>query len=122
MRPAVHLGLAALLTLATGAYAQQTPAPTPASTPPLAQPSAQPPAKAPDATPAPSNTPPAPGTKPVSAKDSKTATVAKTDSLPSPGENLDPHIKAGSEDDVNAVGNRNIGGRGMGNWYSTNWE
>jgi predicted Zn-dependent protease len=42
--------------------------------------------------------------------------------LPSPGEALDPHIKAGSEDDVNAVGTRNIGGRGMGNWYSTNWE
>ncbi len=46
----------------------------------------------------------------------------KTDSLPSPGEALDPHIKPGSEDDVNAVGTRNIGGRGIGNWYSTDWE
>ncbi len=46
----------------------------------------------------------------------------KTDSLPSPGEAMDPHIKAGSEEDVNAVGTRNIGGRGMGNWYSTDWE
>src|SRR4030081_918636 len=46
----------------------------------------------------------------------------KTDTLPSPGEALDPHIKPGSEDDVNAVGTRNIGGRGMGNWYSTDWE
>jgi hypothetical protein len=46
----------------------------------------------------------------------------KTDSLPSPGEALDPHIKSGSEDDVNAVGTRNIGGRGLGNWYSTDWE
>ncbi len=46
----------------------------------------------------------------------------KTDSLPSPGEALDPHIKPGSEDDVNAVGTRNIGGRGLGNWFSTNWE
>jgi predicted Zn-dependent protease len=46
----------------------------------------------------------------------------KADPLPSPGEALDPHIKAGSEDDVNAVGTRNIGGRGMGNWYSTDWE
>jgi predicted Zn-dependent protease len=53
--------------------------------------------------------------------DAKTDT-AKSDVLPSPGEALDPHIKAGSEDDVNAVGNRNIGGRGMGNWYSTDWE
>jgi hypothetical protein len=46
----------------------------------------------------------------------------KTDTLPSPGEALDPHIKPGSEDDVNAVGTRNIGGRGLGNWYSTDWE
>ncbi len=46
----------------------------------------------------------------------------KTDTLPSPGEALNPHIKAGSEDDVNAIGTRNIGGRGMGNWYSTDWE
>ena len=46
----------------------------------------------------------------------------KTDSLPSPGEDLNPHIKAGSEEDVNAIGTRNIGGRGVGNWYSTDWE
>ncbi len=42
--------------------------------------------------------------------------------MPSPGEALNPHIKPGSEDDVNAIGTRNIGGRGMGNWYSTDWE
>ncbi|HEV2576357.1 MAG TPA: M48 family metallopeptidase [Acidobacteriaceae bacterium] len=47
---------------------------------------------------------------------------AKADSIPNPGEELDPHIKKGSEEDVNAVGQRNIGGRGLGNWYSTNWE
>ena len=35
---------------------------------------------------------------------------------------LDPHIKKGSEDDVDAIGTRNIGGRGLGNWHSTNWE
>ncbi len=51
-----------------------------------------------------------------------TPLAPKTDSLPSPGEALNPHIKAGSEDDVNAIGTRNIGGRGMGNWYSTDWE
>ena len=43
-------------------------------------------------------------------------TVAKSDAIPSPGEALDPHIKKGSEDDVDAVGTRNIGGRGLGNW------
>jgi len=31
-------------------------------------------------------------------------------------------IKPGSIDDVSAVGNRDIGGRGMGNWYSTDTE
>ena len=47
---------------------------------------------------------------------------AKADSIPTPGEELDPHIKKGSEEDVSAVGQRNVGGRGLGNWYSTNWE
>ncbi len=42
--------------------------------------------------------------------------------MASPGEDLDPHIKKGTEEDVDAVGQRNIGGRGVGNWYSTNWE
>jgi predicted Zn-dependent protease len=32
------------------------------------------------------------------------------------------NVKPGSIDDVNAVGNRNIGGRGAGNWYSTDSE
>ena len=57
--------------------------------------------------------------KPLAAK---TADTAKTDVLPSPGEALDPHIKKGSEDDVDAIGTRNIGARGVTNWYSTNWE
>jgi hypothetical protein len=32
------------------------------------------------------------------------------------------NVKAGSVDDVSAVGNRDIGARGMGNWYSTDTE
>jgi hypothetical protein len=28
------------------------------------------------------------------------------------------NVKPGSIDDVNAVGNRDIGARGIGNWYS----
>ena len=56
------------------------------------------------------------------AKQEQASNQPKSDTLPSPGEALDPHIKAGSEDDVNAVGTRNIGGRGVGNWYSTDWE
>ncbi len=54
-------------------------------------------------------------------------TVAQTGAaapskVASPGEHLDPHIKKGSEADVDAVGLRKIGGRGMRNWYSPNWE
>jgi len=33
-----------------------------------------------------------------------------------------PGVKSGSIEDVNAVGTRNIGARGMGNWYSTESE
>lgn len=33
-----------------------------------------------------------------------------------------PGVKPGSIEDVNAVGTRNIGGRGLGNWYSTESE
>ncbi len=33
-----------------------------------------------------------------------------------------PGVKTGSIEDVNSVGTRNIGGRGMGNWYSTESE
>ncbi len=35
---------------------------------------------------------------------------------------LMPGVKKGSIEDVNAVGERNIGGRGLGNWYSTDTE
>jgi hypothetical protein len=38
-----------------------------------------------------------------------------------PGSQMIP-IKPGSIEDVGAVGNRNIGGRGLGNWYSTDGE
>ena len=103
MRHLAHLGLAAALTLSTGLFAQQMPAPTP------------PVPKDPG-----TSTPPTPA-EDKAARDA-VAQKNKTDSLPSPGENLDPKIKKGSEDDVDAVGNRSIGGRGMGNFYSTNWE
>ena len=101
MRSVTHLGLAALLAISTAAFAQ-APANVPAETPIPGNPTA---------TPAESK-----------AADAKVKAENKSDVLPSPGENLDPHIKKGSEDDVNAVGNRDIGGRGMGNWYSTDWE
>ena len=136
MRPGSHFALATLLAaalLASGAsaYAQQPP---PSSTAPATTPSdsttTAPAATAPAAI-APAATQPDAKTaaKPDTSSDTsnkppaaKTADTAKTDVLPSPGEDLDPHIKKGSEDDVDAIGTRNIGGRGLGNWHSTNWE
>ncbi|HUZ95788.1 MAG TPA: M48 family metalloprotease, partial [Edaphobacter sp.] len=106
MRPVMQLALAALLVVAPAAFAQiQTQTPSPSSKVPTES--------------------PIPGKPTATVEESKAAAAkaaAKTDSLPSPGEDLDPHIKKGSEDDISAVGDRNIGGRGMGNWYSTDWE
>jgi len=47
---------------------------------------------------------------------------AKSDSIPEVGDDLKKDIKKGSEDDVESAGTRDIGGRGMGNWYSVDWE
>ena len=64
-------------------------------------------------------TPPFPTAKPAP----NSAQAGTHDTVPSPGDDFDPkHIRKGSEDDVNAIGTRNIGARGIGNWYSTNWE
>jgi predicted Zn-dependent protease len=53
--------------------------------------------------------------------DKKTAAASPTPVLVEPGSKLEK-VKPGSIDDVSAVGNRDIGGRGMGNWYSTDSE
>jgi len=42
--------------------------------------------------------------------------------IPEPGDDMRKDIKKGSIDDVGASGTRDIGGRGMGNWFSTDWE
>ncbi|MBS1798921.1 MAG: M48 family metalloprotease [Acidobacteria bacterium] len=117
MRSATQLGLAAILALSVVSWAQ-----TPSSTPPASpsQPTAAPGAGD-------NNNGPASGSDGKKDKDAaldhkEKAPKPKADSLPSPGENLDPHIKKGSEDDVDAIGTRNIGGRGLGNWYSTDSE
>ncbi|MGD0095552.1 MAG: M48 family metallopeptidase [Terracidiphilus sp.] len=62
---------------------------------------------------------PAPGTQPVGG-DSPAASV-NPDKVVEPGSQK-INVKPGSIDDVSAVGNRDIGGRGMGNWYSTDTE
>ncbi|OJV41009.1 MAG: peptidase M48 [Acidobacteriales bacterium 59-55] len=105
MRPVTQLALAALLALSPTGFAQvQHQSPTSSKLP---------------------TTSPIPGKPTATPEESKAAAAvaaSKSDSLPSPGEDLDPHIKKGSEDDVSAIGTRDIGGRGLGNWYSTDWE
>jgi hypothetical protein len=52
-----------------------------------------------------------------------TAIRARKNTAPEPGPNgVMPGVKKGSQDDVGAVGTRDIGGRGLGNWYSTESE
>ena len=120
MRLLASLPLAAALT-APALVAQVAPAPIPNTPVPNTQTTTTTPQ-----TPTPGPLPKDPGTdhQPTPADNKLAADSAKTktDALPSPGENLDPHIKPGSEEDVNAIGNRNIGGRGLGNFYSTDWE
>ena len=133
----------AAFVLAGGAAVGQTPSsttPAPASTPPAATD----PAAAPQASPQNPGGPGAgvpvtdepmgdykvpvtadkTGAKPDAGKLKKhdATAVEKADSDAQPGEELRSNIRKGSEEDVNAVGQRNIGGRGLGNWYSTNWE
>jgi len=62
---------------------------------------------------------PAPGTTPVGGDQS--AASVDPNKVIQPGSEM-IKIKPGSVDDVSAVGNRDIGGRGMGNWYSVDSE
>jgi len=63
---------------------------------------------------------PAPGTTPVGADQDANVKV-DADKVVEPGSEMGK-IKPGSEEDVSAVGNRDIGKRGVGNWYSTDSE
>jgi hypothetical protein len=124
-----HLALAACLIVPAAGLAQAT---TPAPVPPASAPASQPPVQTPSTTSTTGQdgdgkvgrTPLPKPDKPADDADITTGTPlkAKADSIPQPGEALNPHIKPGSEEDVNAIGTRNIGGRGMGNWYGTDWE
>lgn len=116
------------------AVAQSTPASAPQSGSAQTEPSAQPaPGAAPvsgDAAPTETKDPksgkdkkggsePDPGTEPV-AGDKEAANV-NPDKIVDVGSEL-KSVKKGGIDDVSAVGNRDIGGRGLGNWYSTETE
>jgi hypothetical protein len=78
-----------------------------------------------------SGVPPANAPAPGSGDDAQTASSGKplTDPNVNPFKQAEPDqngmmpgVKGGSIEDVNAVGTRNIGARGMGNWYSTESE
>ncbi|MGB8835015.1 MAG: M48 family metalloprotease, partial [Candidatus Sulfotelmatobacter sp.] len=63
---------------------------------------------------------PEPGTTAVGG-DCAGPVAVDVDKIVDPGSQMIP-IKPGSIEDVNAVGNREIGKRGLGNWYSTDGE
>src|ERR1700761_7370905 len=134
--------------LATTAYAQQTPqtqtpaqpqnppsstpstAPAPGTTPVAGdtQPSAQPASQGTDKNASQpqtqgkdkDNQSPAPGTEPVKG-DVAPAVNVDPEKVVEPGSQK-INVKPGSIDDVSAVGNRDIGGGGVGNWDSTDTE
>jgi beta-barrel assembly-enhancing protease len=63
---------------------------------------------------------PEPGTTPVGSDCDASAQV-NPDKVVDPGSEM-IKVKPGSIEDVSAVGNRKIGDRGLGNWYSTDSE
>jgi len=62
-----------------------------------------------------------PGTTPVGGDCAAMANGVDPNKVVDPGSDM-IKVKPGSIEDVNAVGNRDIGGRGLGNWYSTDSE
>jgi len=63
---------------------------------------------------------PAPGTTPVGGDQDANVKV-DADKVVDPGSQM-IKVKPGSIEDISAVGNRDIGGRGIGNWHSVDWE
>jgi predicted Zn-dependent protease len=130
---ATGLGAQATGTAATPAStttAQSTAQPAPGTTPVSGDTAAPPDAQkpAPGTTPVGGDAPappdakkPAPGTTPVGGDSPAPADAVNPDKVVGVGSDLEK-VKPGSIEDVSAVGNRDIGGRGMGNWFSTDSE
>jgi predicted Zn-dependent protease len=89
-----------MLCLALPAVAQNN-AQTPSTTPPAATPS--------------TNATQDPSQSPDAASPTSTASDDAVGATP-------PGVKSGSKNDVDAIGNRKVGGRGLGDWYSTDTE
>jgi predicted Zn-dependent protease len=85
-----------------------------------------PPSPAPDAqqAPAPDSTSPSTDSTPPAASQDTNAPPVDTTPPAAPSKNTSEKekVKPGSKDDVNAIGNRQMGGKGLGNWYSLEKE
>ncbi len=117
--------------MAVPALAQEETNQTPTAQPQAAQPqtpkdqTAQPPSPQPSTAPTTGSTT---GSTPAPPADSSSSSSSATsDTVPSgrqpiqePDESKVKHD--GKEDDVDAIGNRNVGGRGLGDWYSLETE
>ena len=110
---AISLAVVLLLCLTPFTLAQDTQkAPTPDSTAPASSDSNAPGASQ-DAGPPPSAADNAPPAAPSSSTSSTNSDKSK---------DKNKNVKSGSKDDVDAIGNRNMGGKGLGNWYSLEKE
>jgi predicted Zn-dependent protease len=77
----------------------------------------------------PSSTPPSAGQQPSTPPADSSQQPAPSDTAaPPPADSsttapaAQPNVKAGGKDDVDSIGNRKMGGKGLGNWYSLEKE
>jgi hypothetical protein len=110
------ISLSLLALLALPALAQD---PTSSQTP-AAQPQASQPQATKDQTAQPQSTPPQAPPADSSSSNSQTAAPSGEPPVQEPEPSKVKHD--GGEDDVDAIGNRNVGGRGLGDWYSLETE
>ena len=121
--PVATLLAVASLALATAVAQTTTPASpsTPQSTPQAPAPTG-PQAPAPKTTPSPTSDPKVDQSTSATPTATTGADAQASASTAPSSAGAPAGVKAGSVDDVNAVGNRDIGARGLGNWYSTESE
>jgi predicted Zn-dependent protease len=122
---AIASAIVLLLCLSPFVFAQDTQkTPAPDSQAPAASTSSGAPAASQDTSPAPADTQDTtsagPGLAPASTGTPPAAPSSDTTSDKSKDKNK--NVKAGSKDDVDSIGNRNMGGKGLGNWYSLEKE
>jgi len=105
----------------TAAQSTTSPAGAPTSTPTVTTPGSATPAQQPPVSTT-SNTSATPGNAPMPAPTVTPTAPPGTAPEAPPTDGKMPGVKPGSVDDVSAVGNRDIGARGVGNWYSIEGE